>query len=161
MSIASEITRLQTAKADIKAAIEGKGVTVPSAATLDDYADLVEAIQTGGGGGGISVSKTTVRIKNATSPSRGVIRITLTDSFGLGAFSQSHASGVSRTYTDMAIFDDGTNNPYFVFHTGYNPESITYNDTVVPYTTSGSGSQWDVHVELPTGFDNSYEFVLN
>lgn len=160
MSIASEITRLQTAKADIKAAIEDKGVTVPSAATLDDYADYVSAIS-GGGGGGISVSKTTVRIKNATSPSRAVIRITLTDSFGLGAFSQSHASGVSRTYTDMAIFNDGTNNPYFVFHTGYNPASITYNDVAVPYTTSGSGSQWDVHVELPTGFDNSYEFVLN
>lgn len=50
MSIASEITRLQTAKADIKAAIEDKGVTVPSAATLDDYADYVSAISGGGGG---------------------------------------------------------------------------------------------------------------
>lgn len=49
MSIASEITRLQTAKADIKAAIEDKGVTVPSAATLDDYADYVSAISGGGG----------------------------------------------------------------------------------------------------------------
>lgn len=53
MSIASEITRLQTAKADIKAAIEDKGVTVPSAATLDDYADYVSAISGGGGGGGV------------------------------------------------------------------------------------------------------------
>lgn len=52
MSIASEITRLQTAKADIKAAIEDKGVTVPSAATLDDYADYVSAIS---GGGGIDI----------------------------------------------------------------------------------------------------------
>lgn len=51
MSIASEIARLQTAKADIKAAIEDKGVTVPSAATLDDYADYVSAISGGGGGG--------------------------------------------------------------------------------------------------------------
>lgn len=49
MSIASEITRLQTAKSDLKTAIEDKGVTVPTAATLDDYADLVDAIQTGGG----------------------------------------------------------------------------------------------------------------
>lgn len=53
MSIASEIARLQTVKADIKAAIEDKGVTVPSGSTLDNFADLVEAIQTGGGGGGI------------------------------------------------------------------------------------------------------------
>lgn len=50
MSIASEITRLQTAKADIKAAIEGKGVTVPSAATLDEFSDYVSAISGGGGG---------------------------------------------------------------------------------------------------------------
>ena len=50
MSIATEITRLQTAKADLKTAIEGKGVTVPSATLLDGYADLVDAIETGGGG---------------------------------------------------------------------------------------------------------------
>lgn len=51
MSIASEITRLQTAKADLKTAIEGKGVTVSSSATLDDYADLVNEISGGGDGG--------------------------------------------------------------------------------------------------------------
>ena len=45
MSIATEITRLQTAKADLKTAIEGKGVTVPSATKIDGYADLVDAIQ--------------------------------------------------------------------------------------------------------------------
>ena len=47
MSVASEITRLQGAKADLKTAIEAKGVTVPSAALLDDYADYVDAIQQG------------------------------------------------------------------------------------------------------------------
>ena len=47
MSIASEISRLQTAKADLKTSIEGKGVTVPSSAKLDDYPDLVDAIQSG------------------------------------------------------------------------------------------------------------------
>lgn len=51
MSIANEISRLQTAKADLKTAIEGKGVTVAANATLDAYADLVDAIETGGGGG--------------------------------------------------------------------------------------------------------------
>lgn len=51
MSIASEISRLQTAKADLKIAIEGKGVTVPSSTKLDGYADLVDSIETGGGGG--------------------------------------------------------------------------------------------------------------
>lgn len=50
MSIASEISRLQTAKADLKTAIESKGVTVPSSTKLDGYADLVDSIETGGGG---------------------------------------------------------------------------------------------------------------
>ena len=48
MSIASEITRLQEAKADIKTAIENKGVTVPASATLDEYASLVDSISGGG-----------------------------------------------------------------------------------------------------------------
>lgn len=50
MSVASEITRLQNAKADLKTAIEGKGVTVSSSTKLDGYADLVDSIQQGGGG---------------------------------------------------------------------------------------------------------------
>ena len=41
MSIANEIQRLQTAKANIKAAIESKGVTVPSATTIDGYAQII------------------------------------------------------------------------------------------------------------------------
>lgn len=51
MSVASEINRLQTAKADLKTAIEAKGVTVPSSTKLDGYAGLVDSIEVGGGGG--------------------------------------------------------------------------------------------------------------
>lgn len=47
MSIASEITRLQTAKGNIKTAIENKGVTVPSNATLDTYNTYVNQISGG------------------------------------------------------------------------------------------------------------------
>lgn len=49
MSVADEITRIQGAKADIKAAIESKGVSVPSSALIDDYPGYVNAIQQGGG----------------------------------------------------------------------------------------------------------------
>ena len=52
MSIATEISRLQTAKANIKTAIESKGVVVPDTATLDSYNTYVSQIQTGGGTGG-------------------------------------------------------------------------------------------------------------
>lgn len=50
MSIATEIARLQQAKADLKTAIEAKGVTVSSSDTLDDYATLVGQISGGGSG---------------------------------------------------------------------------------------------------------------
>ena len=47
MSIATEITRLQNAKASIKTSIENKGVTVPSATKLDGYSSLIDSIPTG------------------------------------------------------------------------------------------------------------------
>ena len=47
MSIATEITRLQTAKSDLKTAIELKGVTVPSSATIDTYDNYVSQISGG------------------------------------------------------------------------------------------------------------------
>lgn len=50
MSVATEISRLSDAKADIKTAIEGKGVIVPSSAKFDDYAALIDDIEQGGGG---------------------------------------------------------------------------------------------------------------
>ena len=49
MSIATELSRLQNAKAAIKTAIEGKGVTVPDATLLDGMASLIESIEAGGG----------------------------------------------------------------------------------------------------------------
>ena len=49
MSVQSEINRLENAKAAIKAAIEGKGVTVPDATLLDGMAPLIESIEAGGG----------------------------------------------------------------------------------------------------------------
>lgn len=48
MSIKTEITRLQNAKASIKTAIEGKGVTVPDGTKLDGMAALVDSISSGG-----------------------------------------------------------------------------------------------------------------
>ena len=49
MSIATEIQRLQTAKANIKTAIENKGVTVGDG-TIDTYADKINEISSGGSG---------------------------------------------------------------------------------------------------------------
>ena len=49
MSIQTDLTRIKNAKAAIKAAVEGKGVTVPDGTLLDGMASLIESIQTGGG----------------------------------------------------------------------------------------------------------------
>ena len=48
MSIQTELTRITNAKAAIKTAIEGKGVTVPDGAKLDALAALIESIEAGG-----------------------------------------------------------------------------------------------------------------
>ena len=50
MSIQNDLARLINAKAAIKAAIEGKGVTVPDGTMLDGMASLIESIEAGGGG---------------------------------------------------------------------------------------------------------------
>ena len=52
MSIQTEIDRIASAKAAIKTAIEGKGVTVADSANLDAFAALIDSIEAGGGGGG-------------------------------------------------------------------------------------------------------------
>ena len=49
MSVAQEIQRLQSAKANIKTAIENKGVTVGDG-TIDTYAEKIGQISGGGGG---------------------------------------------------------------------------------------------------------------
>ena len=49
MSIQTELTRIINAKATIKTAIEGKGVTVPDGTLLDGIAALIESIEAGGG----------------------------------------------------------------------------------------------------------------
>ena len=51
MSIQTELTRITNAKSAIKAAIEGKGVTVPDGTLLDGMAALIESIEAGGGAG--------------------------------------------------------------------------------------------------------------
>ena len=58
MSIQTELTRITNAKSSIKAAIEGKGVTVPDGTLLDGMAALIESIQAGGGASWVTISET-------------------------------------------------------------------------------------------------------
>ena len=47
MSVSSELSRLQAAKADIAAALAETGVSVPAGSTLDAFGDLVRQVKTG------------------------------------------------------------------------------------------------------------------
>lgn len=65
MSIQSELSRLQKAKEDLKAALEDKGVAVPEETTLDGYGALVASISGGLrtiASGSVDDSGTNVRI---------------------------------------------------------------------------------------------------
>lgn len=68
MSISSEIERIQSAKSDIITAIENKGVTVPTGATIDALPELIDSIPGGGGGGGGVIDKITPFGINEFSP---------------------------------------------------------------------------------------------
>lgn len=77
MSIATEISRLQTAKANLKTAIEGKGVTVGNV-KLDEYYTKVNAIPT-------SPTPTTIKSKCYTKTlssdqTSGTLEMTSADS---------------------------------------------------------------------------------
>ena len=67
MSIQTELTRLTNAKAAIKTAIEGKGVTVPDTTLLDGMASLIESIEAGGGGSGNFATGTFTTTDDITS----------------------------------------------------------------------------------------------
>ena len=66
MSIASEITRLQNAKASIKSSIESKGVTVSSSTKLDGYSTLIDSIQTGSALHPMNVSNIVAKTNNGS-----------------------------------------------------------------------------------------------
>lgn len=87
MSIASEISRLQGAKADIKTAIEGKGVTVPLATKLDGYADLVDAIPQGSTPTGtkqISVTQNGTQTENVSGYASAQLNVSVPNSYSAG-----------------------------------------------------------------------------
>lgn len=69
MSIASEISRLQSDSAAIKSAIQAKGVTVPSGSGFDDYASLIASIPTGGGSSRLVIGNFTA---NSTSGAQSI-----------------------------------------------------------------------------------------
>lgn len=96
MSIQTELSRIINAKADIKAAIEGKGVTVPDGTLLDGMAALIEAIEAGGGGYEVSFglinlaeNSTTITFEHGLSKAPDYVSIFLPISYSYGSYANS------------------------------------------------------------------------
>ena len=109
MSIASEIIRLQTAKANIKTSIENKGVTVPSNATLSSYSTYIDQISTGGSGGGGQTNNavfTTISASDVTGAT-GVFNAALSAFIKPFITSAIIPDGYTSTYGQL--FDGCTN----------------------------------------------------
>lgn len=111
MSIASEISRLQGAKADIKEAIEGKGVTVPSATKIDGYADLVDAIPQGSTPTGtkqISISSNGVTTENVGGYASAEITTNVPNSYSASDEGKVVDNGALVSQTSKNINSNGT-----------------------------------------------------
>ena len=164
-TIAQELTRIQTAKADIKTAIEAKGVTVPSATTIDGYATLVGQIQSGSTlPATLEVQATTVHTSASTTEniaSNDNIRILGSDNhkYTIAQWNAMYvAAGYDRTQmtvTPVGIsvdaFDHAGESYLFDRYTGitYNPSGETagaagklqhspYNNNLVTSAASGT-----------------------
>lgn len=98
MSISSEITRLNNAKASIKSSIENKGITVSDTKKLDEYSSLIDSIEVKKPEQSKSVTPTET-VQNVTPDSGYVL-----NNVSVGAISNTYVgSGVTRksaqTYT--------------------------------------------------------------
>lgn len=139
MSIATEITRLQTAKSDLKTSIENKGVTVPASTKLDGYASLVDQIS-GGGGSSNPVILYFVGTGNShgTAPAQCTEAQSLIDS----EYLQNNNNGTftilkAGSYTISALIKGG-------YNTGgsniYSQVQVKINNTIVVDKTTTSNS---------------------
>ena len=82
MSIQTELTRITNAKAAIKTAIEGKGVTVPDGTLLDGMAALIESIEAGGGDADFSsLVDATACVSGTITPSSDTSNLFIYDDF--------------------------------------------------------------------------------
>lgn len=115
MSIQTELSRIINAKAAIKAAIEGKGVTVPEATLLDGMASLIESIDAGGGGSKIITGEFTLDTVTAgVSIEHNLSEVpNFAYYFALLAPSTSNQYGTSITRF-FAIYLDGIHYSYCV-----------------------------------------------
>ena len=155
MSIQTELTRITNAKAAIKTAIEGKGVTVPDGTLLDGMAALVESIEAGGG-----ISYGTITIAEESKP-----------------YVITHGLGVRPSIIAFLFYPDGvfsktmpvitsiveTSNSGFIFVSGNGTSGSDFKSL---YFTASEKNGWSYAANVTAtgiGFQavNEQSFALN
>ena len=142
MSVATEITRIQNAKAGLKTSIEAKGVTVASDALIDDYAGYVDNIPTGGGGTqdlvnlierditSLVIPNTVSAIGNyAFSSCNSLVSVTIPSSVTSIGYSSFSGCG---SLTSVTITSSVTSIDYKGFNGCYSLTSVTCESTTPP-----------------------------
>lgn len=150
MSIQTELTRITNAKAAIKTAIEGKGVTVPAGTLLDGMAALIESIQAGGGGSGevtygtitpADMQADTLEIEHGLGVRPMFVLICAKDNIN-NVYSSSSPYGQSFIY---AINSLNPSNPKNYYSRSQYDSSVKYNSGYVSETI-GSGLNYYIAI---------------
>lgn len=136
MSIATEITRLQTAKTDIKTAIEAKGVTVPSSAKIDVFDDYIAQIPTGGSYQSKTVSPT--ESSQTVSPDSGYDALS---SVTVNAISNTYVgSGIARKSSSDLTASGATVTVPAGYYSSQATKSVSNGSATAPASISGSSA---------------------
>ena len=123
MSIQTELTRIINAKAAIKAAVEGKGVTVPEGTLLNGIAALIESIEAGGG---INATAGTLNVSSDTND------YILTH--GLGEGPKFFAIGMITNFTLLT-----NKRSILIGAYGFSDVEIQYRITSTSYSSAANG----------------------
>lgn len=136
MSIASEISRLQTAKTDIKTAIEAKGVSVPSSAKIDVFDDYIAQIPTEGSYQSKTISPT--ESSQTVSPDSGYDALS---SVTVNAISSTYVgSGIARKSSSDLTASGATVAVPAGYYSSQATKSVSSGSATAPASISGSSA---------------------
>ena len=145
--IITELTRLETAKSNIKQAIQDKGVDVPDNKLLSDYAGLISSISAGSAGSVINC--------NIENGSRDPVPSDFFDNYFLG-ITYYNSSGTLTTYEVTSLAEPITLSLLGDDSAG----ALLLFESDCPYVYVG-GSSETAAVSYPLVFDDTRQYYLN
>lgn len=148
MSVATELTRIQGAKDALKTSIRNKGVSVSDDALISAYPALVDAIQTGGGGGDTAMKENVQGTLTSYTIPNDVTSI------------RDYAFAYLHSLESITIPNGVTSIGTYAFNWCIHLESVTIPDSVTEIKDYAFNNCGMKSVTLPNGIKtiNSYAF---